>query len=111
MQNVCAGDLGQTFDSNRTLSNYEMNPVKGETVLFLGDLSYADEYPFHDNARWDTWGRFVERSVAYQPWIWTSGNHELDYEPKIVRETYALPFSSNLLVHVFICCNLISTCS
>ncbi|CAI9303224.1 unnamed protein product [Lactuca saligna] len=86
------GDLGQTFDSNRTLSNYEMNPVKGETVLFLGDLSYADEYPFHDNARWDTWGRFVERSVAYQPWIWTSGNHELDYEPKIGETKLFKPF-------------------
>nr|XP_043619262.1 purple acid phosphatase 2-like [Erigeron canadensis] len=97
------GDLGQTYDSNRTLTNYEMNPVKGQTVLFLGDLSYADEYPFHDNVRWDTWGRFVERSTAYQPWIWTSGNHELDYEPKIGEtkpfkpylKRYHVPFKSS----------------
>ncbi|GJS87685.1 purple acid phosphatase 2-like protein [Tanacetum coccineum] len=63
------GDLGQTYDSNTTLTHYEMNPVKGKTMLYVGDLSYADHYPYHDNRRWDSWGRFVERSVAYQPWI------------------------------------------
>ncbi|XP_062018579.1 purple acid phosphatase-like [Rosa rugosa] len=77
------GDLGQTFDSNKTLTHYELNPQKGQTVLFVGDLSYADNYPNHDNHRWDSWGRFVERSVAYQPWIWTAGNHELDFAPEI----------------------------
>ncbi|XP_028767888.1 purple acid phosphatase-like [Neltuma alba] len=77
------GDLGQTFDSNRTLTHYEMNPRKGQALLYVGDLSYADNYPNHDNVRWDTWGRFVERSVAYQPWIWTAGNHELDFAPGI----------------------------
>jgi hypothetical protein len=77
------GDLGQTYDSNSTLSHYEMNPGKGQAVLFVGDLSYADRYPNHDNNRWDTWGRFVERSVAYQPWIWTAGNHEIDFVPDI----------------------------
>jgi len=79
-----AGDLGQSYDSNSTLTHYEMNPMKGQTVLFVGDLSYADNYPNHDNVRWDTWGRFVERSTAYQPWIWTAGNHELDFAPEIV---------------------------
>ncbi|KAK4401502.1 Purple acid phosphatase 2 [Sesamum angolense] len=77
------GDLGQSYDSNRTLTHYERNPAKGQTVLFVGDLSYADNYPNHDNVRWDTWGRFVERSVAYQPWIWTAGNHEIDFAPDI----------------------------
>ncbi|KAH6820319.1 purple acid phosphatase 10 [Perilla frutescens var. hirtella] len=67
------GDLGQTYDSNSTLTHYERNPSKGEAVLFVGDLSYADKYPNHDNTRWDTWGRFVERNNAYQPWIWTGG--------------------------------------
>ncbi|KAL8189150.1 hypothetical protein R6Q57_028716 [Mikania cordata] len=86
------GDLGQTYDSNVTLSHYEMNPVKGEAVLFVGDLSYADHYKFHDNSRWDTWGRFVERSTAYQPWIWTAGNHELDYEPNIGETKPFKPF-------------------
>lgn len=61
------------------------NPKKGQTMLFIGDLSYADDHPFHNNVRWDTWGRFIERSAAYQPWIWVSGNHELDYAPEIVR--------------------------
>ncbi|KAF5740810.1 purple acid phosphatase 2-like isoform X1 [Tripterygium wilfordii] len=28
-------------------------PAKGQTVLFVGDLSYADDYPFHGNNRWD----------------------------------------------------------
>jgi hypothetical protein len=53
-------------------------------VLFVGDLSYADNYPYHDNVRWDTWARFVERNVAYQPWIWTAGNHEIDFAPELV---------------------------
>nr|XP_016511050.1 PREDICTED: purple acid phosphatase 2-like [Nicotiana tabacum] len=77
------GDLGQSFDSNKTLTHYELNPIKGQAVLFVGDLSYADNYPNHDNVRWDTWGRFVERSTAYQPWIWTAGNHEIDFAPEI----------------------------
>lgn len=53
-------------------------------MLFVGDLSYADNYPYHDNVRWDTWARFVERNVAYQPWIWTAGNHEIDFAPELV---------------------------
>lgn len=79
------GDLGQTFDSNRTLMHYESNPAKGQTVLYVGDLSYADAYPLHDNNRWDSWGRFVERNVAYQPWIWSAGNHEIDFLPDYVH--------------------------
>lgn len=84
LRKFSAGDLGQSYDSNKTLTHYELGPTKGETVLFMGDLSYADNYPNHDNRRWDTWGRFVERSTAYQPWIWTAGNHEIDYAPEIV---------------------------
>lgn len=52
--------------------------------MFLGDLSYSNDYPYHDNVRWDTWGRFIERNAAYQPWIWTAGNHELDFAPELV---------------------------
>lgn len=87
------GDLGQTFDSNRTLTHYELNPRKGQAVLFVGDLSYADNYPNHDNNRWDSWGRFVERSTAYQPWIWTAGNHELDFAPEIGENKPFKPFT------------------
>ncbi|CAA0807654.1 Purple acid phosphatase 10 [Striga hermonthica] len=88
------GDLGQTYDSNSTLTHYESNPIKGETVLFVGDLSYADKYPNHDNNRWDTWGRFVERSNAYQPWIWIAGNHEIDFAPEIGEPEPFKPYTS-----------------
>ncbi|GAB4844456.1 Purple acid phosphatase 25 [Ancistrocladus abbreviatus] len=77
------GDLGQTYDSNQTLHHYMSNPRKGQAVLFPGDLSYADDHPFHDQRKWDTWGRFVEKSAAYQPWIWCPGNHEIDFVPEI----------------------------
>ncbi|KAG4971838.1 hypothetical protein JHK85_038259 [Glycine max] len=101
--NYSSGDLGQTFDSNKTLAHYESNPHKGQAVLYVGDLSYADNYPNHDNVRWDTWGRFVERSTAYQPWIWTTGNHELDYAPEIdetepfkpFRHRYHVPYQAS----------------
>ncbi|KAK8954052.1 Purple acid phosphatase 10 [Platanthera zijinensis] len=83
------GDLGQTYDSNMTLTHYQKNPKVGQTILYVGDLSYADDYPYHDNVRWDTWGRFTERSTAYQPWIWTTGNHEIDFAPEL-KET--MPF-------------------
>ncbi|GFY80337.1 FG-GAP repeat-containing protein [Actinidia rufa] len=71
-----------TIRNLKTLEHYVSNP-KGQAVLFVGDLSYADNYPFHDNVKWDTWGRFVEKSTANQPWIWTAGNHELDFAPEI----------------------------
>ncbi|CAH1444816.1 unnamed protein product [Lactuca virosa] len=87
------GDLGQSYDSNITLTHYEMNPTKGETVLFVGDLSYADNYPNHDNRRWDSWGRFTERSTAYQPWIWTAGNHEIDFVPEIGEDEPFKPYT------------------
>ncbi|KAK7825122.1 purple acid phosphatase 2 [Quercus suber] len=88
------GDLGQTHDSNRTLTHYELNPTKGQTVLFVGDLSYADDYPLHDNNRWDTWGRFIERNAAYQPWIWTAGNHEIDFVPELGEPKPFKPYTN-----------------
>lgn len=75
------GDLGQTYDSRRTLEHYKKS--NGQTVLYVGDLSYADTYPFDNGVRWDTWGRFVEPSTAYQPWIWTAGNHEIEFKPQL----------------------------
>ncbi|KAK4483695.1 hypothetical protein RD792_010897 [Penstemon davidsonii] len=86
------GDLGQTYDSNQTLEHYVSNR-KAQAVLYAGDLSYADDHPFHDNTRWDIWGRFVEKSCAFQPWIWTPGNHEIDYAPEIEENTPFRPFT------------------
>ncbi|KAJ7259199.1 hypothetical protein O6H91_02G155100 [Diphasiastrum complanatum] len=95
------GDLGQTYDSLKTLEHYLGS--KGQTVLYVGDLSYADHYPYDSNVRWDTWGRLVEPSTAYQPWIWTAGNHEIEYLPQIgevelfkpYRQRYHVPHTSS----------------
>ncbi|OMO96002.1 hypothetical protein COLO4_15561 [Corchorus olitorius] len=74
------GDLGQTYNSLSTLEHYMESGA--QAVLFLGDLSYADRYKYNDvGIRWDSWGRFVERSTAYQPWMWNVGNHEVEYMP------------------------------
>ncbi|CAH9136115.1 unnamed protein product [Cuscuta epithymum] len=87
------GDLGQTFNSLSTLEHYMQSG--GQTVLFVGDLSYADRYQYHDvGVRWDTWGRFIEKSGAYQPWIWSTGNHEIEYMPYMGE---VIPFKSYLV--------------
>ncbi|XP_044464881.1 bifunctional purple acid phosphatase 26-like [Mangifera indica] len=86
------GDLGQTYNSLSTLKHYMQSG--GQTVLFVGDLSYADRYQYNDvGIRWDSWGRFIEQSAAYQPWIWSAGNHEIDYMPYMGETT---PFKSFL---------------
>ncbi|KAH7546308.1 bifunctional purple acid phosphatase 26 [Ziziphus jujuba] len=86
------GDLGQTYNSLSTLEHYIQSGA--QTVLFVGDLSYADRYTYNDvGLRWDSWGRFVEKSTAYQPWIWSAGNHEIDYFPYMEEVT---PFRSFL---------------
>ncbi|KAF3775509.1 Bifunctional purple acid phosphatase 26 [Nymphaea thermarum] len=64
----------------------------GQTVLFVGDLSYADNYKYDNGIRWDSWGRFIEQSVAYQPWIWTVGNHEIEYKPDLGEVTPFKPY-------------------
>lgn len=60
-----------------------MRTTLGKAKQYCLLETYADNYN-HDNNRWDTWGRFLERSAAYQPWIWTAGNHELDFAPELV---------------------------
>lgn len=87
--------MGQTFDSNQTFEHYVSNP-KGQAVLFVGDLSYADNHPLHNNLKWDIWGRFVEKSTAYQPWIWTAGNHEIDFAPDLVRPNFCIYYTHAL---------------
>ncbi|KAM7511577.1 hypothetical protein LguiB_010452 [Lonicera macranthoides] len=86
------GDMGQTYNSLSTLEHYMQSG--GQAVLFAGDLSYADRYQYHDvGVRWDTWGRFIERSAAYQPWLWSAGNHEIEYMPYMGE---VIPFRSYL---------------
>jgi hypothetical protein len=80
---IFLGDLGQTYNSLSTLEHYMKSG--GQSVLFAGDLSYADRYQYDDvGIRWDSWGCFVEQSAAYQPWIWSAGNHEIEYMPEMV---------------------------
>ena len=82
-----------------------MSNPKGQAVLFVGDLSYADDHPNHDQRKWDSYGRFVEPSAAYQPWIWAAGNHEIDFAPSIVRSDiyiYLYFFSIGNTILVFI---------
>ncbi|KAL9251534.1 Bifunctional purple acid phosphatase 26-like protein [Drosera capensis] len=86
------GDLGQTYNSLSTLEHYIQSGA--QTVLFVGDLSYADRYQYNDvGIRWDSWGCFIEKSAAFQPWIWTAGNHEIDYMPYMGE---VVPFKSYL---------------
>lgn len=93
------GDLGQTYNSLSTLEHYMQSG--GQTVLFVGDLSYADRYQHNDvGIRWDSWGRFVEPSAAYQPWIWSAGNHEIEYMPEMVLQISFL-LSSALPVDLY----------
>ncbi|KAH7282213.1 hypothetical protein KP509_35G019500 [Ceratopteris richardii] len=95
------GDLGQTYDSLRTFEHYTAS--NGQAVLYVGDLSYADHYPQHNGERWDTWGRFIEPSTAYQPWIWTAGNHEIEFSPELDEiepfkpflHRYATPYAAS----------------
>ncbi|WOK95079.1 phosphoenolpyruvate phosphatase [Canna indica] len=75
------GDLGQTYNSLSTLEHYMKTGA--QAILFVGDLSYADNYKYNDGIRWDSWGRLVEKVAAYQPWIWNTGNHEIEYRPDL----------------------------
>ncbi|CAN1290029.1 Bifunctional purple acid phosphatase 26 [Linum perenne] len=86
------GDLGQTYNSLSTLQHYMQSGA--DAVLFVGDLSYSDRYMYNDvGIRWDTWGRFVEQSAAYQPWMWSAGNHEIEFMPYMNE---VVPFKSFL---------------
>lgn len=86
------GDLGQTYNSLSTLEHYMQSGA--QSVLFVGDLSYADRYQYNDvGIRWDSWGRFVEKSTAYQPWMWSAGNHEIEFMPHMDEVT---PFKNFL---------------
>ncbi|KAL6584341.1 hypothetical protein OROMI_003630 [Orobanche minor] len=58
-----------------------------------------DHYPFHDNVRWDTWGRFAEKCTAYQPYIWTASNHEIEFAPEIDNTNLSNHTSIDVMYH------------
>ena len=66
------GDLGQTEHSIETLDHINGNDP--DSVLFVGDMSYADGY----HPRWDTWGRMVSEHTSCLVWMYTEGNHEIE---------------------------------
>ncbi len=70
------GDLGQTEHSSSTLEHLVgvSEEKQVDSVLFVGDLSYADGY----QPRWDTWARFVEPYTSSMVWMYTQGNHEIE---------------------------------
>mmetsp|Transcript_299 Transcript_299/g.698 ORF Transcript_299/g.698 Transcript_299/m.698 type:complete len:486 (-) Transcript_299:98-1555(-) len=73
------GDLGQTKHSVETLDHINAN--NPDSVMFVGDMSYADGY----HPRWDTWGRMVSEHTSRLVWMYTEGNHEI--EPAHSKDT------------------------
>ncbi|KAB2635551.1 purple acid phosphatase-like [Pyrus ussuriensis x Pyrus communis] len=61
----------------------EVGPDASYRFGLIGDKSpkYAPiNYPNHDNVRWDTWGRFVERSGETKPFKPYSHRYHVPYE-------------------------------
>ncbi|ONK78934.1 uncharacterized protein A4U43_C01F1150 [Asparagus officinalis] len=56
--------------------------VEDKLSSMLG-TSHADRYECDNGTRWDSWGRLIERSAAYQPWFWAAGNHDIEYRPDL----------------------------
>ncbi|EFJ26347.1 hypothetical protein SELMODRAFT_97551 [Selaginella moellendorffii] len=69
-------DLGQTINSAQTVAHYTRSG--GQTMLFVGDMSYADRYRSNSQVRWDIWLRLLENSTAFQSWMWVAGDHEIE---------------------------------
>lgn len=67
-------DLGQYADSLATLNAAEYQLQKGniDTVLFGGDISYANGV----GVRWDSYGRFQEQFFSQVQTAYVGGNHE-----------------------------------
>ncbi len=47
--------------------------------LLNGDLCYANQNPMSQPAVWADFGRNVQRSAAYRPWMPCPGNHEIEF--------------------------------
>ncbi|CAL0309019.1 unnamed protein product [Lupinus luteus] len=92
------GDLGQTFDSNTTLTHYQNS--KGNTLLYVGDLSYADNYPNHDNGETQPFKPFSNR--YHTPYVASQSTEPYYYSIKrgpahiIVLASYSAYGTSSL---------------
>ena len=90
------GDLGQTDNSSQTVQLLldSLNPAKSsvpvDQVWLIGDLSYADSEKENwildprncTPARWDTWGRMMEKLTSRVTLQVLPGNHEVEFSPK-----------------------------
>jgi 3',5'-cyclic AMP phosphodiesterase CpdA len=47
--------------------------------LLNGDLCYANQNPMSQPAVWADFGKNVQRSAAYRPWMPCPGNHEIEF--------------------------------
>jgi hypothetical protein len=75
-------DLGQTevaaanvLAMRTALQEASARGSAGATILFPGDLSYADGW----FSLWDSFGRMIEPLAARYPVLTIGGNHEFDY--------------------------------
>lgn len=64
------GDLGQTENSARTLEHLAVTDA--ESVINVGDLSYADGF----QPRWDSYMRLAAPHTQRVAWALIEGNHE-----------------------------------
>eukprot|EP00039_Didymoeca_costata_P023648 m.7800 g.7800 ORF g.7800 m.7800 type:complete len:463 (-) comp3776_c0_seq1:2950-4338(-) len=95
------GDLGQTNNSAETVK--EVIAGGYDTVLLVGDLSYADsawedgKYGPCDPARWDSWGKMVQPLTANTPLMVLPGNHEVEQEgPPPATQTEFLAYEKRM---------------
>ena len=84
------GDMGAS-DAGRAIAA-RIDEADPDVVFFVGDLCYADRLggaadplyttgplPGHqDLAQWDLWLAQIEASASRVPWMFTTGNHELE---------------------------------
>lgn len=71
------GDLGQTANSNNTLSDlldneHALLTTLSGGIVSMGDLSYANG----NQPLWDSFGNLVQYATSEVPMMTTSGNHE-----------------------------------
>ncbi|KAJ9468871.1 Purple acid phosphatase 18 [Diplonema papillatum] len=102
------GDLGQTVNSSMTVDHVYDGMTQSQDPLqmawLVGDLSYADAssgascgYPDACNpARWDSWGRMVQKITARMPLMTGAGNHEMENSPPPVIGVEFLEYNSRM---------------